>query len=70
MFQTHKTFIEIEGKLYMVLKVIKEHHKPIIDTWKEHLGAEKCFRQGDSLFFVTEVPEAEVIEEKNDKTDE
>jgi len=54
----------------MVLKVIKEHHKPIIDTWKEHLGAEKCFRQGDSLFFVTEVPEAEVIEEKNDKTDE
>ena len=66
-FQTHKTFIEVEGILYQVLKIIKEHHKPVIDTWKEHLGADRCFRQGDSLFFVMEVPEAELVIEEETK---
>jgi hypothetical protein len=64
MFQTHKSFFEADGVLYQVLKAIKEHHKPIIDVWKEYLSADRCFRQGDTLFFVREVPEAEIVVEE------
>lgn len=64
MFQTHKSFFEADGILYQVLKTIKEYHNPIIDSWKEHLNADRCFRQGDTLFFVREVPEAEIIVEE------
>jgi len=64
MYQIHTTFIEIDGTLHQVLRTIKEIHNPVIDTWKEHLGADKVFRKEGSFYFVREVPEAEIIEEE------
>ena len=62
MFQTTQhTFIEIEGTLYLILRIISESHKPVIETWKEHLGADRVFRKEGQFFFVEEVKEAVII---------
>jgi hypothetical protein len=75
MFQTHKTFIEINGQLYQVIRQIKESHRPVIEAWKEVLMADKVFKKDESFFFVREVPEAELVieettEESKPTTDE
>jgi hypothetical protein len=62
MFQTQKTYVEVEGILYWVLKIIREDHLPIVETWKEHLQADKVFKQNEAFFFVREVPELEILE--------
>lgn len=62
MFQTtHRTFIEIEGTLYLILRTINESHKPVIETWKEHLGADRVFKKEGQFFFVEEIKEAEIV---------
>lgn len=63
MYQTHKTFIEINDHLYLILRTIKESHNPIIDSWKEVLMADKVFKKDGNFIFVREVPEAEIINE-------
>lgn len=62
MFQTQKTFVEVEGVLYHVLRMINEDHRPIVEAWKEHLQADKVFKQNSAFFFVKEVPELEIFE--------
>lgn len=57
-----KEFLEWNDELYEVLRVIRESHEPNIDVWKEHLGADKALRQGEFLFFVRTVEEAQIIE--------
>lgn len=64
MFQTHKTFIEVNGQLYLILRQIKVSHNPIVEDWKEVLMADKVFRKDDHFFFVREVPEAEIVIEE------
>jgi len=61
MFQRFTTFMEINGALYRVLRTIKVSQNPIVDTWKEHLHADKVFKKEDFYFFVVEVPEAEIV---------
>jgi hypothetical protein len=57
-----REFVEIEGNLYEVIRHIKESSNPIVDTWKEHLRADKVFRKDGRLFFCRYVDEA-VVEE-------
>lgn len=66
LFQTTKNFVEYDGMLYEILKKINESHKPILENWKEHLGADKIFRveepHGTSFMFLKEVIELEILE--------
>jgi hypothetical protein len=61
----NKPFLYVDGGMYQVLRVIKESHKPIVDTWKDHLKADKVFRKDGSYYFVREVSDVEIVEEDN-----
>ena len=50
MFTLTKQFIPFNGNVYLVKKIIKEEHRPIIDVWKDHLGADTVLRR-ITLFF-------------------
>ena len=56
-------FLQHEGTLYIIKKVLPEQYNPNIDAWKDHLIADKVFRRDGKLYFVETVPEAEIIEE-------
>jgi len=58
----NQPFLYAEGGMYQILRIIKESHRPIVDTWKEHLRADKVFKKNGSYYFVREVPEAEIVE--------
>lgn len=57
-----REFVEIEGNLYEVIRHINESNHPIVDTWKEHLKADKVFRKDGRLFFCRHIEDAEIIE--------
>jgi hypothetical protein len=61
-FEIKKEIIEVENELYEVLRKIREEHGPIIDTWKEHLSADKVFRKDGWLFFCRHIQEAKIEE--------
>lgn len=54
-------FITFQDTLYLIRKIIKEDHNPIIDTWKEHLGADIVLRKEGNLYFLQSVPDLEVV---------
>ena len=54
-------FITFQDTLYLIRKIIKEDHNPIIDTWKEHLGADIVLRKEGNLYFLQLVPDLEVV---------
>ena len=56
-----KHFIPFNGKLFLVKKVIKEEHGPVIDVWKEHLSADTVLRKEGLLYFLQTVDELEII---------
>jgi hypothetical protein len=62
-FNMARAFLEIGDELYEILRRVNETHDPIIDTWKEHLRAEKVFRKDGYLYFCTKIEDAVVIEE-------
>jgi|LauGreDrversion4_2_1035121.scaffolds.fasta_scaffold3366684_1 hypothetical protein len=58
-------FIHIEGVLYRLKRTLKESNNPIVDTWKEHLKADKVFKKDGILYFLETVEEAiEVVEDE------
>jgi len=57
-----REFIEISGELFEVLRTVREESHPIVDTWKEHLRADRVFRKEGYYFFCRLIEEA-VIEE-------
>ena len=40
-----REIITIENDLFEIVKILKESDKPIVDTWKEYLGADKIFKK-------------------------
>jgi hypothetical protein len=58
---TKKEFISFQDSLYLIRKVIKEEHGPVIDTWKEHLRADIVLRKDGLLFFLERVLDVEPI---------
>lgn len=58
-------FIQIEGVLYKLKRTLRESNNPIVDTWKEHLKADKVFKKDGILYFLETVEEAiEVVEDE------
>lgn len=67
-FNMTRNFLEVGDELYEILRRVNESHDPIIDVWKEHLGAEKVFRKDGYLYFCTKIEDAVILEEtKNEK---
>ena len=56
-----KQFIPFNDKLYLVKKIIKEEHNPIIDNWKLILGADIVLRKEGLLYFLETVEDLEII---------
>jgi len=54
--------IEFNGKLFLVLKKIRESSNPILDVWKEHLKADIILRKDGFYYFCEEVMEIEYTE--------
>ena len=61
MFTLTKQFIPFNGNLYLVKRIIKEEHGPVIDVWKEHLRADTVLRKDGLLYFLEIVEESEII---------
>ena len=57
-----KQFLNFNNSLYIIKKLIKEEHAPIIETWKEHLGADVVLRKEGVLYFLELVPDLEIID--------
>jgi len=49
--------VQFNGKIFLVLRKIRETHNPIIDSWKEHLNADIVLRKDGFYFFCEEVME-------------
>jgi hypothetical protein len=58
-----REFIEISGELFEVLRMVREESQPIVDTWKEHLRADRVFRKDGYYFFCRLIEEAVIVEE-------
>lgn len=56
-----REFLNIEGKLYEVKRVLREDSNPIVESWKAFLNCDKAFRRDGFLYLVQEIEEA-VIE--------
>ena len=54
-------FLNFQGNLYIVKRVLKEEYNPNVESWKEHLGADLVLRKEGLLYFVEHIPDAEII---------
>ena len=54
-----KQFLNFQNKLYIIKRILKEEHGPIIDAWKEHLMADTVLRKDGLLYFLEQVPDLE-----------
>lgn len=59
MFQNQ--FLNFNNNLYIIKKLIREEHAPIIDAWKEQLRADTVLRKEGVLYFLELVPDLEII---------
>lgn len=59
-------FLNFQGKLYIIKRVLKEEYNPNVEAWKEHLSADLVLRKDGLLYFVEEVPDLEIL--PNDTT--
>jgi len=51
-------FLNFNNNLYIIKKLIKEDHGPIIEVWKEQLRADTVLKKDGILYFLELVPEA------------
>jgi hypothetical protein len=54
-------FLNFQGKLYIIKRVLKEEYNPDVEIWKEHLGADLVLRKDGLLYFVEEIPDLEIL---------
>jgi hypothetical protein len=62
-----REFMEVGENLYEILRRIREDSRPVIDTWKEHLMADKVFRKEGWLYFCRSVEEAVIVPDEKVK---
>jgi|688.fasta_scaffold120819_4 hypothetical protein len=59
-FQICKTFLEVNGKLFEVLRETSEDREP--EELKQMLGADIVFRKEGRYYFSKLIPEAQIVE--------
>ena len=62
MFAISKNFLTFEDKLFLVKKIIKEEHRPIVEAWKLLTDSDTVLKKEGVLYFLETIPEAEIIE--------
>ena len=55
----NKEVIKAGDKLYLVVRKVLIEHNPIIETWKEHLRADRVFRKEPYFYFVKDIVDLE-----------
>ena len=55
----NKEVIKSGDKLYLVVRKVRVEHKPIIETWKEHLRADRVFKKEPYFYFVKDIVDLE-----------
>jgi len=66
MYFIRKEFLTFNNMLYYIVKTVKEEDRPIIDNLKEYFQADIVLKKEGRLYFLRNIPEAEVIlETKN-----
>tara|TARA_Y100000816_G_C26106366_1_gene588143 strand:+ start:3702 stop:3887 length:186 start_codon:yes stop_codon:yes gene_type:complete len=58
----NKEVIKAGDKLYLVLRKVYIEHKPIVETWKLHLGADRVFKKEPYFYFVKDIMDLEPTE--------
>lgn len=61
MYAIKKDLLHFNEKLYVIKKLIREDHNPVVETWKEHLRADLVLRKDGILYFLEEVVDLEII---------
>lgn len=59
----NREFLTFQDNLYIVKRILKEEHNPVIDAWKERLMADIVLRKDGWLYFLELVPNLEIIKE-------
>jgi len=58
-----REFLTFQDNLYIIKRILKEEHNPVIDVWKDHLNADIVLRRDGWLYFLELVPDLEIIKE-------
>ena len=61
MYSIKKDLLHFNDKLYIIKKLIREEHDPVIEVWKERLRADLILKKDGLLYFLEEVVDLEII---------
>jgi hypothetical protein len=61
MYFIRKEFLTFNNNLYYIVKTVKEEDRPIIENLKEYLQADLVLKKEGKLYFLRNIPEAEII---------
>ena len=61
MFAITKNFINFQDRLFLIKKVIKEEHRPVVDAWKLLTDSDTVLKKDGILYFLESIPEAEIV---------
>jgi hypothetical protein len=50
-----KEVIKVSDKMFSVIRKVQIEHNPIIENWKEWLGADTVFKKAPYYYFVNEI---------------
>lgn len=62
MFSIPKNFLIFQDRLFLIKKVIKEEHRPVVDAWKLLTNSDTVLKKEGILYFLESIPEAEIVE--------
>ena len=62
MYTLSKNFLTFQDRLFLIKKVIKEEHRPVVEAWKLLTNSDTVLKKEGILYFLESIPEAEVIE--------
>jgi hypothetical protein len=57
-----RSYVYHNDMMFYVVRVIRESHKPIVETWKEHLQCDTVLKKEGFYYFCQKVHDTEVIE--------
>ncbi len=63
MYFIRKEFLTFNNMLYYIVKTVKEEDRPIIDNLKDYFQADIVLKKEGRLYFLRNIPEAEIITE-------
>ena len=64
MFSIKREFIRFDDKLFEVVRFFREDHVKNVEAIKQHYECSMVLRKNGFMYFCTEVPEAEIVEEE------